>query len=230
MLATDNLVAVSDVQVNDTGLMSGQRMVLSDVCALTACRWAMMCCCVENECCESACRSQPSCYSRQVLRPDRNSYQNCHDRGAWQVCSTPSSTSPAYDALAVTGRYWCQALPPTSWAHLEAQQSRERWTSILPVLLPSKLECGPVPNVMAALLNTGGALCSTPQSLATARVLCSNAAKTRNPLKLAGVPQTPKPISAVSGPKFAILRGHVEEVLLFNRFFQLSIHALVMKI
>ena len=28
------------------------------------------------------------------------------------------------------------------------------------------LECGPVPNVMAALPNTGGALCSTPQSLA----------------------------------------------------------------
>jgi len=30
----------------------------------------------------------------------------------------------------------------------------------------SKLECGPVPNVMAALPNVGGALCSTPQSLA----------------------------------------------------------------
>jgi len=32
-----------------------------------------------------------------------------------------------------------------------------------------KLECGPMPNVMAALPNTGGALCSTPQSLADAR-------------------------------------------------------------
>jgi len=28
---------------------------------------------------------------------------------------------------------------------------------------------------------------------------CSNAAKTRNQLKFAGVPQTPEPISAVSG-------------------------------
>jgi len=28
------------------------------------------------------------------------------------------------------------------------------------------LECGPIPNVMAALPNIGGALCSTPQSLA----------------------------------------------------------------
>jgi len=26
-----------------------------------------------------------------------------------------------------------------------------------------KLECGPMPNVMAALPTTGGALCSTPQ-------------------------------------------------------------------
>jgi len=29
-----------------------------------------------------------------------------------------------------------------------------------------KLECGPMPNLMVALPNTGGALCSTPQSLA----------------------------------------------------------------
>jgi len=31
-----------------------------------------------------------------------------------------------------------------------------------------KLECGPMPNVMVALTNTGGALCSTLQSLADA--------------------------------------------------------------
>jgi len=31
------------------------------------------------------------------------------------------------------------------------------------------LECGPVPNVMAALPNIDGALCSTPQSLADAQ-------------------------------------------------------------
>jgi len=31
-----------------------------------------------------------------------------------------------------------------------------------------KLECGPMPNLMVALLNIGGALCSTPQSLADA--------------------------------------------------------------
>ena len=54
------------------------------------------------------------------------------------------------------------------------------------------LECGPIPNVMAALANTGGArrplsnasVCLTPN----AGVPCSNAANTRNPLKLPGVP------------------------------------------
>ena len=53
----------------------------------------------------------------------------------------------------------------------------------------------------------------------TTRVPCSNAAKMRNPLKFAGVPQTTRPISAASGPKFTILWGHVEEILLLNKFF-----------
>ena len=71
-----------------------------------------------------------------------------------------------------------------------------------------KLECGLMPNVMAALQNIGGALCSTPQRLdddRATRVPCSNAAKTRNQLKFAGVPQMVETISAVNGPKFTIL-------------------------
>ena len=65
-----------------------------------------------------------------------------------------------------------------------------------------------MPNVMVALPNIGGALCSTPQALAYS--LCPvdavqyNAAKTRNPLKLAGVPQTNERISATRGPKFTV--------------------------
>jgi len=49
-----------------------------------------------------------------------------------------------------------------------------------------------MPNVLVALPNIGGALCSTPQSLADADYLTAvhNAAKTRKALKLAGVPQT----------------------------------------
>jgi len=34
--------------------------------------------------------------------------------------------------------------------------------------IKKKLECGPLPNIMAALPNMGGVLCSTPQSLADA--------------------------------------------------------------
>jgi len=64
----------------------------------------------------------------------------------------------------------------------------------------------------------------------TTRVPYSNAAKTQNPLKFAAEPQPPEPISAASEPKFTILRGHVEEVLLLNKFFQLSIYALVAQI
>jgi len=47
----------------------------------------------------------------------------------------------------------------------------------------------------------------------------SNAAKTRKPLKLAGVPQTNEMISAASRPKFTILWGYLEEILLFKNFF-----------
>ena len=74
------------------------------------------------------------------------------------------------------------------------------------MLLDNRLECGPMPNVMAALPNIAGAVCSTPQSLAGAH--SSNAVnedKTRNPLKFAWVPQTTEPISAPSGPKFTII-------------------------
>jgi len=49
-----------------------------------------------------------------------------------------------------------------------------------------------MPNVMAALPNIGGALCSTPQSLAYAHYqnAVHNVAMTRNQLKFTGVPRT----------------------------------------
>jgi len=46
-----------------------------------------------------------------------------------------------------------------------------------------------------------------------------DSAKTRNPLKFAGVPQTRQQISAVSGRKPTISQGHVGKILLFNEFF-----------
>jgi len=42
------------------------------------------------------------------------------------------------------------------------------YVNILSELILNQLECGPMPNVMVALPNIGGALCSTPQSLADA--------------------------------------------------------------
>ena len=88
-----------------------------------------------------------------------------------------------------------------------------------------------MPNVMVALPNMAPSVQRRKVWLTpTTRVPCSNAVKTRNPLKFARVPQTRQQISAVSRPKFIILSGHVEEVLLFNNFFRLSIHALVPKI
>ena len=55
----------------------------------------------------------------------------------------------------------------------------------------------------------------------TTRMLCSNAAKTRIQLKLAGMPQTNEPISAAGWPKFTTLLGHAEEILLLNKFFSI---------
>jgi len=80
-----------------------------------------------------------------------------------------------------------------------------------------------MPNVMAALPNIGGALCSTPLSLDDAHYWTAmhNAANTRNRLQFPGVPQTRQQIPGISRPKFTILSGHVEEVLLFNSFFSI---------
>ena len=70
-----------------------------------------------------------------------------------------------------------------------------------------RLECGPMLNVIAALQNIGGASVQRRKVWLTpaTRVSCSYAAKTRNSLKFAGVPQTRQQISAASGPKFPIL-------------------------
>jgi len=68
--------------------------------------------------------------------------------------------------------------------------------------------------------------CSTPQSLADAHyyVQCRAVMLWLLPRRethwnLPGCPPTTGPISAVSGLKFTILWGHVEEILLLNMFF-----------
>jgi len=64
-----------------------------------------------------------------------------------------------------------------------------------------------MPNVMAALLNTGGALWSMPQSLADAHYYSAvqqRCQKRETRQNLLGAP-TCQQVSAVSGPKFTIL-------------------------
>jgi len=78
-----------------------------------------------------------------------------------------------------------------------------------------------MPNVMAAQTNIGGTSVQRRKVLLTptTTVPCSNAAKTRNPLKLAGLPQTKEPISSASRPKFTIRQGHVRRYCCLTRFF-----------
>jgi len=89
-----------------------------------------------------------------------------------------------------------------------------------------------MPNVMAAVPNIVGPSVQRRKVWLTPNtgVPCSNATKTRNPLKFAGMPQTNETTSAASGPKFTILWGHVKEILLLNKFLRLSIRAAQMAI
>ena len=94
----------------------------------------------------------------------------------------------------------------------------EMWANAQPDGRPAEYRWRPLLNAAVWL---------TPST----RVPCSNAAKTRNPMTLAGVPQTNETISAASRPKFTVLWRHLEEILLLNKFFsRLSIHAVVAKI
>jgi len=64
----------------------------------------------------------------------------------------------------------------------------------------------------------------------TTRLPYSNAAKTRNPLKFAGVPQTRQHISAASiGRSLPYCEDMCERHCCLTNFFQLSIRALVAK-
>jgi len=74
-----------------------------------------------------------------------------------------------------------------------------------------------MPNVMAVMPNIGGALCSTPQSLADAQYWSNERRQGAKPVEICrGAPNSPRDLSRYSGPKFTILRGHVEEMLLNN--------------
>ena len=75
-----------------------------------------------------------------------------------------------------------------------------------------------MPNVMAALRNIGGILCSMPQSLADAQCRAVTLPKCETCSNLLGCPKLPnrsQPLVGRSSP----LSRQVEQVLLFNKFF-----------
>jgi len=94
------------------------------------------------------------------------------------------------------------------------------------------VECGPMPNVRAALPNIGGALCQrrkvwlTPTTIEYRAVTMPRHEIRRN---LLGSPKLAN-ISAASGPKFIIIVRTCGKYMLYNKFFRLSIRALVAKI
>jgi len=61
--------------------------------------------------------------------------------------------------------------PHCSTTHIDASMCVVLQCSLITVGITMQLECGPMPNVMAALPNIGGALCSMPQSLADTHYL-----------------------------------------------------------
>jgi len=66
----------------------------------------------------------------------------------------------------------CQLCPDHREAcirmHVGRCHNKALTASTIITLTNKQLECGPMPNLMVALPNIGGALCSTPQSLADA--------------------------------------------------------------
>jgi len=55
----------------------------------------------------------------------------------------------------------CGSMADIQYADAEIRRGKKR--------KKKELECGPIPNVMATLSNIGGAICSTPQSVANAQ-------------------------------------------------------------
>ena len=96
-----------------------------------------------------------------------------------------------------------------------------------------KLECGPMPNVMAALPTTGGALCSTPQfgwrPLLSCRAVTLPRRETR--WNLQGCPKLAnrsQPLVGRSSPYYEDMWRRYRCLTSF--FFRLLIHALTAKI
>jgi len=131
---------------------------------------------------------EPSDYCQTRKHPEAVHIANWHDSLICSVASWRCEPALAYHQHEAS-HAGCQAtcilqtdpttisrLPstPTSdrqWFPLRTSESaRDQKTThrVQTYLKQEQLECGPMPNVMVALPNIGGALCSTPQSFADA--------------------------------------------------------------
>jgi len=99
---------------------------------------------------------------------------------SWQrYCTTSSSGLQPNFAALNRGHHLCSAGRPSRWAvaHVLVEVALQlilpacEWRMPFAADVYIKLECGPMANVMVALPNTGGARCSTLQSLAGAHYL-----------------------------------------------------------
>ena len=79
----------------------------------------------------------------------------CHSFAETKKYSPGTTTSP-------------EILAPSDLYPLLKAASFDTFCLVAPQPQEIELECGPMPNLMVALPNIGGALCSTPQSLADA--------------------------------------------------------------
>ena len=92
----------------------------------------------------------------------------------WQVCIFLENTSAACQYVSSTLKWnQCrQAYTPSILKcdihSISPDDGVSKSVLYRPHMIQKQLECGPMPNVMAALQNIGGGLCSTPQSLGDA--------------------------------------------------------------
>jgi len=80
-------------------------------------------------------------------------------------CSKPQSLADAQTCILNShqGHTMCGSMANIQSAAAEIRRGKKRKKEER-----RTIECGPMPNLMVALPNIGGALCSTPQSLADA--------------------------------------------------------------
>ena len=82
-------------------------------------------------------------------------YWLANDRNTWKCCEQPWLSMCGVSSGRYTSRRRSVATARIKSRKISSKSKK-------------KLECGPMPNVMAVLPNTDDALCSTPQSLADA--------------------------------------------------------------